>query len=358
MTDTPLLVNLSILTQRPTGIDVYARQVTSQLKSLEPKLLSQETIKGFEHQVIPGNLSPESGKWGHFRRLVWLQQQLPRYYSRFNSDLIFSPLPEAPLYTRCRFVVTAHDVIPLHFPKRFSRLTNYFRYYVPRVLHQAAHIICDSQSTANDLIQFYQLSADKITPILLGYDSDNFKLYNLPEGNYFVYIGRQDIYKNLERLIYAFEIFSRTNECELWLIGPTHERYTPVLKEQAKTLGIARYLRFLDYVSYAELPRILSRAIALTFPSLWEGFGLPALEAMACGTPVITSNLSSLPEVVGSAAILINPYSIDELASAMQAVANNSQLRRELKVAGLRQSKKFNWAKTGQQTVELLKNFL
>ena len=104
--------------------------------------------------------------------------------------------------------------------------------------------------------------------------------------------------------------------------------------------------------------KILNQAVALVFPSLWEGFGIPVLEAMACGTPVITSNLSSLPEVSGDAALLVNPYNTEEIAAAMQAIAGNSQLRARLSQLSLERASQFSWAKTGQATVEVLQKYL
>ncbi len=109
---------------------------------------------------------------------------------------------------------------------------------------------------------------------------------------------------------------------------------------------------------YDQLPIIINQAIALVFPTLWEGFGLPVLEAMACGTPVITSNLSSLPEVAGDAAILVNPYNTQEITEAMQAVATDSTLRSRLSTLGINRASQFSWAKTGQATVEVLQRYL
>jgi glycosyltransferase involved in cell wall biosynthesis len=251
-----------------------------------------------------------------------------------------------------------HDFIPLRFPKRFSPLTPYHRYYIPQVITQAEHVICNSQSTANDITDFFHISASKITPILLAYDRTHFHHLNLPTSNYFLYIGRQDPYKNIQRLISAFAALPNCKDYELWLVGPIDSRYTPVLKAQVAELSITNQVKFLDYVPYSELPKIINQAIALVFPSLWEGFGFPVLEAMACGTPVITSNLSSLPEVAGDAAILINPYNTAEITEAMQAIATNSGLRSRLSSQGITHSQKFSWEKTGKATSEVLSRYL
>ncbi len=362
MSEHSLLVNLSALIKKPTGISVYARNLLPELQTLEPTIISSQPFSRFNHHSIPFNLTPEYGFKGHVRRLWWLQNSLPKLYQQLGSRLIFSPLPEAPIYSNCRVIVTVHDLIPLRFPRLLSPLTNYFRYFVPQILRQAVHIICDSDSTALDLENFYQISRSKITTIPLAYDQENFTcqdpLTKPSEERYFIYIGRQDAYKNLERLIDAFSCVGHKTDTQLWFVGPQDRRYTPNLMAQVKALKLVNRVRFLDYVTYTELPHLLRGALALTFPSLWEGFGLPALEAMACGTPVIASNLSSLPEVVGDAAILIDPYNVDELADAMGMLAKDNQLREELSGKGIEHVKSFSWQKTGRQTVDVINRFL
>jgi glycosyltransferase involved in cell wall biosynthesis len=353
-----LLMNLSFILTKPTGTTTYALNLLPHLQKLQATLLTSQSFPNYNCYPTPNNLTSEQGLKGHLRRLLWTQLQLPKIYKNLRTQLLFSPIPEAPLYTNCRFIVTAFDMIPLRFPKRFSPLTTYHKYYTPEVFKQAEHIICISESTANDITQFYQIPSHKITPILLAGDNSHFQFLNLPTRNYFLYIGRQDPYKNLQRLITAFSAIPNRNDYELWLAGPYDQRYSPLLEIQAQELGISHLVKFLNYVSYDELPRIINQALALVFPTLWEGFGLPVLEAMACGTPVITSNISSLPEVAGDAAILINPYNVGEITAAMQAIINDSELRKQLSEKGLKRASKFSWEKTGKATVEVLKQYL
>ena len=353
-----LIINLSIIFSQPTGISNYAKNIFPYLTSLNPTLLTSEKYPNYNCYSVPNNLTPADGTKGHLNRLLWTQFQLPKIYQKLKSQLLFSPLPEAPLYTNCRFIVMSHDMIPLRFPKRFSPLTPYHLYYVPQVLNQAQHIICNSHATAKDLVDFFHIPSNKITPIPLAYDSSHFQFLNLPTRNYFLYIGRQDPYKNLQRLITAFSALPKRNDYELWLAGPYDKRYSPLLEIQTQELGINHLVKFLNYVPYDQLPIIINQAIALVFPTLWEGFGLPVLEAMACGTPVITSNISSLPEVAGDAAILINPYHIEEITAAMKMIINDSETRKELSEKGLKRVNQFSWEKTGLATVEVLKQYL
>ena len=357
-----LLINCSFLLIKPTGTTNYALNLLPHLKKFEPIVLTPQSLPNYNCYQTPVNQTAEQGFEGHLRRLLWIQRQLPKIYGDLKSQLLFSPISESPLWSKCRSVVMAHDFIPLRFPKRFSPLTPYYQYYVPQVLIQSEHIVCNSQSTAKDIVEFCHISASKITPISLAYDSNYFRPLEQTNSRsqypYFLYVGRHDPYKNISRLIIAFASLPSNHEYQLWLAGSSDNRYTPALKKQVQELGLNHRVKFLEYVPYDDLPKIISGAIALVFPSLWEGFGLPVLEAMACGTPVITSNLSSLPEVAGDAAILINPYKVEEITDAMQAIANDTGLRSQLSQFGLQRATQFSWEKTGQATVEVLKRFL
>ena len=334
-----LLINLSLLLSKPTGITVYAKNVFPYLKSLEPTLLASQQYQDFNTYLVPNNLTPEQGTKGHLNRLLWTQFKLPKIYNKLQASLLFSPVPEAPLYSKCRSVIMVHDLIPLRFPKKTSPLTPYFKYYIPQVLKQAEHIICNSQATAKDIVDMFNIPAQKITPILLAYDQQHFKPLDIQQEPlnipYFLYLGRHDPHKNVNRIVEAFANLKNQQDYHLCLAGPTDKRYTPKLIQQAQELGIEKQLKILDYVEYEQLPIIINQALALVFPSLWEGFGFPVLEAMGCGTPVITSNISSLPEVAGEAALLINPYNVEEITAVMEKIATDDQMRSQLKILGL-----------------------
>jgi glycosyltransferase involved in cell wall biosynthesis len=354
-----LLINLAVLFAQPTGIATYAQNLINNF-DLESTLLSAVDFPGFQRYAIAGDMTPAQGSKGHLKRLLWTQFQLPQIYQQLQADLIYSPIPEAPLYTKSRYLVMCHDLIPLRFPRHTSSLTNYFRYVVPQVLQQAEHIVCNSQATAQDLVDYYGIQANKITPILLGYDRLNFyprKPTNNSQAPYFLYLGRTDPYKNVDGLIAAFAQIPN-QDYHLAIAGATDSRFTPQLQLQAQELGIADRVQWLDYLDYQELPLVISNAVALVFPTFWEGFGLPVLEAMACGTPVITSNLASLPEITGDAAILINPYNTAEITSAMTSLIEDPKMRSQLSELSLQQGQKFSWKKTGAETKAVLQQFL
>lgn len=357
-----MLVNLAYLLRQPTGTTNYALNLLPYLAPLQPQYLATPA-SGLAHYVpVPADMTAEYGLRGHLRRLLWTQFRLPQHYRELIArsparPLLFSPITEAPLFTNCRFIVMVHDLIPLRFP--VSRAQTWLhRHYIPRVLAAAEHILCNSAATAADITDFYGVSADKITPILLAHDAKHFCPLPLTRQPYFLLLGRQAPYKNWAIALQAFAQLPNRREYELWIAGPDDPRYTPALKAQADALGITSQVKFLHYVSYEQLPILLNQALALIFPSLWEGFGLPVLEAMACGTPVIASNRASLPEVTGEAALLVEPTDAGAIAHHLQRLTREPDLARHLSTAGQQRAAQFSWQRTGQATVDVLKAYL
>ena len=360
-------VNLAYLLNRPTGTTQYALNLLPYLDALSPEYLATPAsrLPTGSYKPVPANLTAEQGISGHLRRLLWTQFVLPRRYAR--PPLLFSPIPEAPLFSKIPSVVTFHDLIPLRFPKLFGPIKLFYRYYVPQVLAQAECIICNSEATARDIVTFYGIPAQKLVSIPLAYAASHFQpAPAMPpilrddlvarSSPYFLILGRQAPYKNIGRAIEA--LANTQKDCVIVIAGPQDRRYTPKLVAQAHALGVRSRIRFLSYVPYEQLPGLLSNAIALILPSLWEGFGLPVLEAMACGTPVVCADVASLPEVAGKAALMVDPLNASAIASAMDRLLTNSQLRTQLQTAGLKRAQQFSWEKTGQATVEVLRQYL
>ena len=361
-----LLINLSFAIAQPTGLSNYALSILPHLQRLNPALLTSQDYPGLSCYRTPDNMTSAHGAKGHLRRLLWTQFTLPRWYRRLKSDLLFCPIPEAPLglplFPKCRTVVMAHDVIPLRVAPPRSRLRQYFRYYVPRVLKQSCHVVCNSQATADDLIKFYGIPAGKITPIPLACDTQRYRPLNLERQPFFVYLGRNDPYKNLSRAIAAFAQFlyqvPNPNDWEFRLAGPIDDRYHPALLMQIRSLGLGEHIKFLGYVPDDELPVLLNQATALVFPSLWEGFGLPVLEALSCGTPCIVSRRASLPEVAGDAALWVDPLRVRSIRKAMVQLVKEPGLMQHCQEQAIAQAAKFSWEKTGNATAEVLERFL
>ena len=359
MPQADLLINLAFVPRQPTGLAVYALNIMPYLGFTPRVVLSPRSLPGQVCLASPPRCTNDFGLRGHGQRLWWTQTQLPRVYRQTGAKLLFSPIPETPLGSLCRTVVTVHDLIPLHFGRAFSPMGFYCRQYLPRVIHQATHILCNSEATHQDIRRFLRPPPVPITVIPLAYDDRQYRWLDLPRQPYLIYLGRHAPYKNLARLIQAFaRLPAGAVDLELWIGGAGDRRFTPALQTQVQELGLGPRVRFLGYVPEGDVPRLINQAIALVFPSLWEGFGLPVLEAMACGTPVITSNRSALPEVAGDAALLIDPYQVGALADAMGSVANDSRLWNTLHQAGLARARGFSWEETGRRTGEILQRYL
>jgi glycosyltransferase involved in cell wall biosynthesis len=230
----------------------------------------------------------------------------------------------------------------------------------------AARIIADSQATQADLVRYYRADPARITVVYPGRD-ESLARVNDPEtvaaakarygirGAYLLYVGTLQPRKNLVRLVEAFAQIQNSNNLQLVLAGQKGWLYADLFA-RVEALGLSGHVIFTGYVADDDKAALLSGATALLYPSLYEGFGMPALEAMACGTPVLTSDVSSLPEVVGDAALLVNPLDTNAIAAGMARLVADAGLRRSLVERGSLQIRQFSWAKTARQVLEAIES--
>ena len=277
---------------------------------------------------------------------------LPALMKRHGSDLLLSPLPEAPLFRGIRSVVLVHDLIPLRFP-RVTPLLAYHMTYLPLVLQQAERVLCNSLSTARDVHQRLKVPHHKLQPISLGVNPNQFYPLDRQREPFFLVLGRHDPHKNLKRVLKAFAALS-CPEVQLQFVGPHHTSYTSTLQRLAKELQIDGRCQWYPWVSDGERLELLNRCQALLIPSLWEGFGLPALEAMACGTPVIGGNQGALPEVLGEVGLLVDPLRTEAITSAMQRLISEPQLSAQLAGPGVHRAAQYSWSTTAQQVQRVI----
>ncbi|MCL0053303.1 glycosyltransferase family 4 protein [Dehalococcoidales bacterium] len=281
---------------------------------------------------------------------------------RSQDDIIHLPnqnLARYALFVSNPYIVTVHDLVRLCFG--FDKETISERIWLKLDIwgiKRASHIIATSQNTRNDLITHLKIPDNKISVIYNGVDHSLFKPYKVKLLNkpYILYTGAERQRKNLGRLFEAFaKLKKEFPELKLVKVGVPgrSEEYRRESIRKLVSLGITRDVIFIDHIPELDLAYYYSSALLLAYPSLYEGFGFPPLEAMACGCPVVTSNTSSLPEVVGEAGIRVNPYDTDSLVEAIRQVLTNSQLREEMVRKGLEQAKKFSWEKTARQTQEV-----
>lgn len=301
---------------------------------------------------------------------LWTQIALPLalYTTKDKPDLIFSPTHYIPRFSPVKRIVTIFDLSFLHFPESFLKkdlwkLKNWTKFSV----ENADHIITISNFSKKDIISQYGISKNKITVAYPGYDKKEFKIqsskikidevkakYKLKDP-YIIYIGTIQPRKNLIRLM---EAVSKIENITLVLVGKTKGEgrqgwmYDDILKAP-QNLGIEERVIFTGFTKTEDLPYLLSGAKAFILPSLWEGFGIPVVEAMACGIPVIVSNVSSLPEVVGKAGVLVDPYSVDQIEHAIRVIISDKKIREKYVKESLMQAKKFSWDKMAKQILKV-----
>lgn len=291
--------------------------------------------------------------------------------NRFKFDLLHSLNSELPLYGNTKSIVTFHDLKYIKYPyflNKFSTIkSKYLKYTMKKGAEKASKIIAVSQSTKNDIIHLLGIEKDKIIVI---YEASNLGMYPKVNGEmansdilkkysiqkpYFLYVGEKRPHKNLEGLIKAFAIFKEkydSRNSSLVLTGKKYSTYHEYITI-AENLGVKNSLIFTGFIPEKYLKTIYSEAETLLLISFYEGFGIPILEAMECGIPVITSNISSMPEVAGKAALLVDPNNIQEIVEAMNDIVSSKILRKQLIESGFKRVKQFSWERTARQTLKV-----
>ncbi len=306
-------------------------------------------------------------------RLLWEQTTLPLLLRRLRIDVLHSPHHHTPLAVwpgtagpgrRLRRAVTFHDVTFLLLRERYPRVRRLYMEGVTRAAARVADaIITPSQTVRDDVIRELGVPGDRIVaipeaagPQFAPADSDaqnRIRAEYRLDGPYLLSVGSLEPGKNRERLIRAYaRLRGEGVECLLVVAGRPAWDYEGDF-DLVRRLGLDEHVRFLGYVAHGDLPALYSGAALLAFPSLYEGFGLPVLEAMACGTPVVTSSVSAPAEVAGDAALLVDPLDTDALAEAMGRLLSDEALRADLVRRGLERAKHLSWDRTARETLSL-----
>jgi glycosyltransferase involved in cell wall biosynthesis len=338
----PITLNGRFYSHRPTGMQRYAIELVNRL--------------GDGLQVVrPGH--PLRGGLGH----VWEQVYLPLVTGK---QLLWSPNNTGPL-TVSRQVCTIHDLIPLDHPEWFNpRFVALYRWLMPRLTRRLQHIIAISEFTKQRIVEHFQIDPSKISVVPNGVDrafhpsspdqiAEVRNILQLGEKPYVLCVSSLEPRKNLKSLLEAWVRLppSLQNQYQLVLTGA---------KGNAGVFGDAGLdnpppnARFTGYVDQAHLPALYSGAALFAYPSLYEGFGLPPLEAMACGVPVLTSNTSSIPEVIGAAAVAVDPENVEAITEGLREMMANEGLRNRLTAQGLQRAAHLSWDDTARATWAIL----
>jgi glycosyltransferase involved in cell wall biosynthesis len=288
------------------------------------------------------------------------QVRLPMTLRRIGADVFHAPHYVLPPMLPCPAVVTIHDCIHLMFPEYLPNRAAYLyaRTFMTLAARRSARVLTVSEASKRDILQYFRVPPERIEVIYNGIDE---RFWSAPAEDavervrqryqlndpFILYTGNIKPHKNLVRLIEAFQRLRRSglDQVKLLIIGDEISKYA-TLRRAVHRHKLHKHVRFHGFVPDETLAILYRLAAAFVFPSLYEGFGLPPLEAMASGTPVVTSNVSSLPEVVGDAALLIDPYDVDAIAGAIRMVLTDAALRDDLRERGWRRAREFSWERS------------
>lgn len=365
------------LFNQKTGIGYYCYNLIEALNSLDSQskyIATYNTSRIRKNKLVSG---PEKYVWYPYtklRRHVGTTFPYNLALENFLGDFdiyhgtAFSVLPTR----KAKKVLTVYDAAYKRFPEtieknNFAFLTEWLPYFIEK----SDHILAISESGKEELIHYFNVKPEKISVTYLAADQayhpipleDSYRnvvreKYNLP-SQFILYTGTIEPRKNLINLITAYQKVLQRTQCDhsLVLAGGKGWLYDEVFAAVNK-LNLQDKVRFLGYVDFHDLPYLYNLAEVFAYVSKYEGFGLPPLEAMQCGTPVLTSNTSSLPEVVGDAAIMVEPANVDEIAEHLEALISNQALREEYSKKGLQRAAQFSWEKTAASTIEAYKKLL
>ncbi len=296
------------------------------------------------------------------------QVAIRKLLAQDKPDVYHYPNWDVPIFQNNKTVFTIHDLTYLlhkNFYAQYSLLKKIYTFLnIKYGIGKAAKIISVSGTTKKDLQKLFGVADGKVRVIYESFENRFFEKYTDEQkrkitesfgirGKYFLFVGERRPHKNLPRLIQAFEKFQRENEdYSLVIAGKTYAQYREDLSE-IRRLNLSNKVIVLDYVKDEYLPALFQSAEAFVFVSLYEGFGIPVLEAMASNTPVITSNISATDEIAGNAALKVNPYDVTDIANAMRRVSMDEKLRKNLIAKGRERVKLFSWEKTARETLSI-----
>ncbi len=352
----PMLIGIDAsraVSRAPTGTEIYSRELIR-------ALLAQDccnTYRLYTREPVSADFfSPNANavvRPIRFPRL-WTLVRLSFEMRVHPPDILFVPAHVLPPIHPNRTVVTIHDLGHLHFPEAHARLQRAYHTWATQWnVRAATRVLADSEATQRDIVQFCRVPFDKVTVVYPAFDRQLYHPVQDPaqiqatcarlriRRDYILAVGTLQPRKNYVRLIQAFNRLKAGVET-LVIVGKRGWMYQPIFDEVTR-LGLAARVRFLDYVPPAEMPALVSGARLLAFPSLHEGFGLPVLEAQACGTPVVCSMTSSLPEAAGDGALLVDPCDVDALTAAIERLVADDALREKLIANGFKNVRRFSW---------------
>ena len=363
-----------LLKDKLEGIGIYTQEIFSRVVQLMPehefyflfdRPFSEEFI--FAKNITPLIVSPPARH--PFLWYWWFEKSIPKVLKENNIDLFISPDGYASLNTFVPQIITIHDLGFEHFPEHVPYLVRkFYRYFTPKYCQKAAKVMAVSEYTKQDIISTYNIEAQKIDVVYNGFEIENQesriksqdaeKKILTSEIPYFIFVGAVHPRKNVLGLLKAFEHFKATfsHPHQLVIVG-RKAWMTQELEDFYAQMQFKNEVIWIEKIERTDLLELMQHAYGLVYTSLFEGFGIPILEAMTLGLPVICSNTSSMPEVAGNAALLVQPTNASEIAAAMNELIINDELRNDLIAKGKTQATHFDWNSSAQKVVGIIKSY-
>lgn len=343
-----------------TGTEYYSIEIIKEIAKLDTKnqyILYTPSELPEELQNLPKNFKTIIMPW--FK--LWSQTRLSLHLIRNSPDVLFEPAHTLPIFHPKKTVVTLHDVGFKYYPKLYSAFDKvYHPWCMAFSAKHATKIIVPSINTKEDIVKFVGVNPKKIEVIYHGYNRDIYfptERKSSKYGKYIIYIGRLEEKKNIVGLVKAYGLLRQEKNVnhKLILIGRDGFGYDKILDEiQRLQPKIRKDVILKGYINQDEKIELLKWADIFVLPSFFEGFGLPVVEAMACGIPVVCSNVTSLPEIAGSAALFVDPYKTFDIAAGLSKVIHNFGLKQALISKGLKRASYFSWEKAARLTLDVI----
>lgn len=375
-----VLINGLQLCDKNSGVQYYTKYLYRAIEEIQNSTIETQLYRRISKLRSPfSNLrlypSKLIYKWtplylllsffnSRLQRIIKENFYFPFYIKHNSFDLFHSPNYVLPFFIKSPSVVTVHDLITFNFPKLCQRESVlYFKLFLPRSIKKADKIITASETTKNDIINRFKVPEDKISIIHLGLstafkrtiNTDILLQYGITK-KYILFVGNIEPKKNLVRLLKAYhKVVCTKNITHLLVIaGKKAWKYKEVFRT-VHSLKLQNKVIFTGYFPEKDLPSLYSMADLFVFPSLYEGFGIPPLEAMACEIPVLASNTGALPEIIGDNCLMVDPYSVDDIADEIHHLLTNENLRKEYIEKGKNWVKQFTWERAARMTMEVYK---
>lgn len=346
-------INATFLNDKPTGVCVFTQEVSTRLSGLnkETVLFSNYHIQGCSLKTTPSSINGSLRFANNLKRFIYINTVLPYLLKKQRTEVLYCPVTEFPFLTLRKIVVSVHDLHPIYFPQQFGLSSVHFRTSLKLLGKRSESIVVPSNFVKTELLRYANINPERIDVIYNGFDSSRFRpqeeedrdrflsSYSIKQP-YILLVGTLFPYKNIVTLINAFKAIKDKIPHIIIIAGRRDIPHTPLPQDER--------IVYIDYISQAALPYLYSYAEMLVHPSLFEGFGMTILEAMACGTPVISSNGGSLPEVAGDAGLLFEPKDTQKLSELILTLTNNENLRKKMIEKGFRNTKRFSWDRTAE----------